>query len=756
MAVRLQMKLGVIAEPDRVMDSPDTVVVVEPSVGAVARSKGNLYLIVTSTVTSQRAAEATQLAAETIRSEYYYDESAGIRVCIQKAITSANKRLGHQRDRLGLQGDGEDGPIGIGVAVVRGNELYVGTIGPAEAYLIRQARLSTLPDPHRERGLPTRDLEPDVWRGEISVGDSLVLVSPNVMKRLGPDELKDAMVTLHPQPAMEHLHHRFVAADGSASDGMIAIEATEVASTQKARTLVPVRPSEPLAGTPDRSPIPLADNVTDGVAAVQASAFRARAAAGGAFDRLVLRLQDLLPRRRTAYRRVTPAAAKRETQRRAAIAVLALVTVTGGLFGVVWAVGGQGQGRDLASLTAGQAALRMAQDNLAAVSGPGIDLIRDDRPKALELLSQAYGALDDAAANGIPPSTIKPFRDEAVAGLDRIYGVVPVAATVLRAFTGGDTTPDVGSMILGPGGAPFVLDRATKSVYRIDPATKVAALIFREGTNAAGGVEAAPKMMTLGASRDLLIVDEQNVLWRWRPANDKGAGTTTRVRVSDSAGWGDDIQAIGTFLRDASAGLYNLYVVDPSEEQILVYYPASDGAGFPADAIDRLAVARDLSAVEALYIDSDIFVTDDGSIVRFVDGRAEGWETDELPDSLLREQPQYSLLASASEKRTGVLYAYDRANQRVVAIDKGKGTYLEQYRLAGNAPGWEDLRGMYVVLAGEDAPATLVWANNEGLYTSILEAVPEGASSPSPSAPGSGVPASGAPPPASPPASTTP
>ena len=57
MAVRLQMKLGVIAEPDRVTDSPDTVVVVEPSVGSVARSKGNLYLLVTSTVASQRAQE---------------------------------------------------------------------------------------------------------------------------------------------------------------------------------------------------------------------------------------------------------------------------------------------------------------------------------------------------------------------------------------------------------------------------------------------------------------------------------------------------------------------------------------------------------------------------------------------------------------------------------------------------------------------------------------------------------------------------
>ena len=33
MAVRLQMKLGVVAEHDRLPDSPDTLVVVEPSVG---------------------------------------------------------------------------------------------------------------------------------------------------------------------------------------------------------------------------------------------------------------------------------------------------------------------------------------------------------------------------------------------------------------------------------------------------------------------------------------------------------------------------------------------------------------------------------------------------------------------------------------------------------------------------------------------------------------------------------------------------
>src|SRR3954467_15702340 len=265
MAVRLQLKLGVVAEQDRLRDSPDTVVVVEPSVGSIARSKGHLYLLVTSRLSNARAAEATRIAAETIRNEYYYDESAGIRVCLEKAIASVNKRLAHQRDRLGLgSASNGNGPIGIGVAVVRGNELYVATVGPAEAYLIRQARLSTLPDPHRERGLPAGELEPDVWRGRHTVGGDPVPVSPNVVARLGADELKDAMLTLHPQPAMEHLHHRFLTGDGAGSDAMIAFEATEVASTQRSRTLVAVRPAEPLAGAPDRSPIPLADNVTGG------------------------------------------------------------------------------------------------------------------------------------------------------------------------------------------------------------------------------------------------------------------------------------------------------------------------------------------------------------------------------------------------------------------------------------------------------------------------------------------------------------
>jgi hypothetical protein len=738
MAVRLQMKLGVVAEHDRLADSPDTLVVVEPSVGSVARSKGHLYLLVTSRISSRHALEATRLAAETIRNEYYYDESAGIRVCLQKAIGTANKRLAHQADRLGLKATDGNGPIGIGVAVVRGSEMYVATVGPAEAYLIRQARLSTLPDPHRERGLPSGALEPDVWRGEISVGDSLVLVSPNVIAKLGADELKDAMLTLHPQSAMEHLHHRFVAADGSGSDGAIAFEATEVSSTSRARTLVPVRPAEPLAGAPDRSPIPLADNVQAAGIAVSAAAGNARTAAGGAIERTFTRVQDLMPRRKPAYRRVTPLASRRETQRRAALAVLALVVVVGGLGLGVYAFGGNSPQQAISSVNAGQKALDKARADLAKVSGSGIDLVIDDPTQALKLLTDAHQQLEIAQAAKVGATVVAPLLAQTNAGLDRLYGVVPVASTRVYAFKAAESAApiDLGAMVRGPDGNPYVIDRSTKTVYRIGLKTKAATVVVKAGQKNKSGTVGTPRFLGAGGP-DLLILDSKNVLWRWRPADDTGKGTLTKVTLDGAASLGDDILGINTFLKDEARGLYNLYIVDPSEQQIRAYSPAADGSGFPAKYIPWLSTARDVSKMGSTYVNGDLYAVDGGKLLRFVMGKSDGWDAKAPPDSLLRPAPDYILVSGEvpfinDQKRSGNIYAFDKASSRLVALAKADGKYQAQYRLAGGARDWTDVRAMYVIAGGESQPATLVWMSRDGVNQAILVAVPDTAPQASP------------------------
>ena len=746
MAVRLQMKLGLVPEADRLPDSPDQMVVVEPSVGSVARTKGALYLLVTARGTGSRITEATAAVADTIRAEYYYDESAGIRVCMRKAIQIANKKLAHQRDRLGMGPHDTDGPIGVGVAVVRGNELYVATVGPAEAYLIRQARLSTLPDPHRERGLPTAELEPEIWRGEISVGDSLVLVSANMAAQIGPDELKDAMLTLHPQSAMEHLHHRFVASDGTGSDGAVAFEATEVAATQKQHTLVPVRPPEPHAGAPDRSPIPLADEVTGGVAAVRAGAGRARTAAGGLLGRLTMRAQDLLPRRSTAHRRVSPVSSRRDAQRRAAFAILAFVVVVAALgLGVYFFGSRGGDGPRIDSVTAAERAFQQAQADLAQVFGPGIDLVRDDPEKAKRLLSDAFQQLQTAKDKGIAETTIAPLRSQVLAGFDRIYRMVTVASSVLFSFEKSIPRANLTALVSGPDGAPYVIDKTTRTVYRLDLKAKKATVVLRNGQVVGGTKAAEPKMLATGGL-DLLILDTKNVLWRWRPADTKGTGTLSRVLVNGSSGWGTDVRAIGTFLRgDPEQALYNLYVVDPSEKQILRYSPAADGSGYPAAPTGFLATAQALDDVDGMFIDGDVYLAEGGAMKRFVAGQAGGWQAAEPGDTLVRPSPRYVDLTSPAARQAGLLYGYDQPNARIIAIDKASGAFKEQYRVTLD-PGWKDMRGMYVIPGADGDPATLFWIEARRLLSSVLKPVavpapgasaaarPSGAASPAVSA----------------------
>ena len=351
---------------------------------------------------------------------------------------------------------------------------------------------------------------------------------------------------------------------------------------------------------------------------MSAAADSARVVAGNAMERLIARLHEVLPRRKPAYRRVTPLASRRETQRRAAIAVIALLVVVGSLAMSVWAFGGQRQQQAISSVNAGQDALDKAKANLALVSGPGIDLIEDDRDQAIQLLTEAYDQLDTAEDARISARVVDPVREDVTALLDRAYGVVLVASTPLFTFTPAEGAApfDLRTLVRGYDSAPYVIDRATNAVYRVDLKRKRATNIARNGRSVGNLKMAAPQFLSVGG-RDLLILDAKNVLWRWRASNDSGKGTTNRITVNGSTGWGDDILAIGTYLRDASRGLYNLYVIDPSEQQIRHYPPASDGGGFPAKSSAWLATARAVDKMTSLYIDGDMYITENGVLDRY-------------------------------------------------------------------------------------------------------------------------------------------
>ncbi|MEP7158830.1 MAG: hypothetical protein ABI797_05345 [Chloroflexota bacterium] len=721
MASRLALKYGLVAEEDRLSSSSDALLVTEPTTGSKARTKGSLYLITTARSASGKTRDACRLVADQIRREYYYDESAGIAIVLGKAVRAANKRLRHAREGSGLA----QGAIGIAVAIVRGNELYVATCGDADAYLIRSARL-LMPEHESGGGLPAADsLHVDVWRGEFSVGDSLVLCSRNLVEVVGTEELKNALVTLHPQSAVEHLHHLFVAAGGEGSDAVLAMEATEVSLTKVEHRLVPVSPAEPLAGAPTNSPIPLADQFAGAATAVQERAGAARSAVSEGFSGVLGRVLDLPPRRRTSYRRITTTTSKRETQRRAAIAALAFIGLVAALGIGLWYWQPLRNENPIDRVTEGENALAAAVDKANSVFGPD-DLLHKDPDAAREALQGAWADLAIAREARVDPPTIAQLDAQIRPGLDQLYLTYTVTGTQLYAAPAGVEITD---LTRGPDEAAYAI--AGAAVIRVDPTTGNVATIVQPGAGAGQGI-GTPRLLARGGP-DLLILDEAGALWRWRPSDSEGGGTLGPIRVAGEQVWDESVVDFETFVINSDLGFYRIYVPYPQTSQVLRYDPTADGSGFSAPAPYFVSESVNVATFRQLYIDGDVYAVETDNLEHYFNGRATGFSLDPPPDAEdLRPGHDYALLGATGTRSSGDLFVWDRLWSRLLIYDKAEGAYAEQYLAASGAPQLADIRGMYIVDQGEVEPPILVWALPDGIYQAILEPTEEPTPSTSP------------------------
>src|SRR5450759_479353 len=727
MAVRLHMNLGVVAESQRLPDSADTVIVVEPNIGATSRTKGNLYLLVTATG-GRKLRAATKIVAEQIRDDYYYDLSAGISGCLRKAVQAANKVLLHSPERP-TAGPGEPHSIGLALAVVRGNELYVATLGPAEAYLVRQARLLTLPEPSPDSGLPAVDIDgPDVWHGEIAAGDCLILMSPNITRRIGLGPIQDAVMQLHPQAAVEEIHRQFGSGSlgSTGGDGILFVEASEVASTHKVAPLKPVWPGDSMAGAPERSPIPLADVVSGSVATVQMSARHAQVAADGWLRRGVYSIFDRMPQREMSRGRVMPMIVRRERQQRAAIAVVGLLAIITLIVSGMFFFSGANQHDNIDSQQKAQQAFAQAKSDIAAVYGKVPDLLSNDPKKAGDYLKHAYAQLKVAQDNGYPPAQLTDSQDQVTAGLNRFYNVTTIQPEVVASLG----TDDLTGAVLGPpaDGAAYVLDKTVGTVYRIslDTGAKLPVVEVGHAPTNGGSIVGNPRLLATGGS-DVLVLDDFNSLWRWRPADKTGRGSLIKVNIPDNTSWGNGARAIGTFVVNPVLGQYNVYVVVPSANQILKYQTALDGSSYPKETrANYLSVGQDLNSVDDMYIDGKIYLVDGGNIVQYELGQAgHGWSVDvpaDTKDGLLRPHaPKYTrLTADNSAQDQGTFYAYDGPSRRVVAFKKSDGTIVGQYIVPPTMNWFSALTGMSVVPGVGTASPTLYWTEGSNLMRAYL------------------------------------
>jgi hypothetical protein len=743
MAVRLQMNVGHVAGERRLPDSADTVSIVEPVIGSTSRTKGSLYLLVTGDG-GRKLRDATKAVADRIREDYYYDLSAGISVCLRRAVNAANKALMHLPDRPVVE-HGEPPPIGIALAVVRGNELYVATLGPAEAYLIRQARLLTLPDADPESGLPSEELDgPEVWHGEITMGDCLVLVSPNVTRRIGLGPLQDAVGQLHPQAAVDQIQRQFGSGGLGATggDGMLIVEATEVASTHRASPLKPVWPNDALAGSPERSPIPLADTVIGGVAVVQSTAHQAQLAADGWLRRGVYSLFDRMPERTVRRGRVTPMIVRRERQQRAAVAVIGLLSVIAIVGTAMWFFAGPSQSEKVDTQVSSQQAFQKAQADVSSVYGSGRNLVATDPKTAYGYLKDAYQNLTFAHDHGYADSAdVTSLLATVTSGLNIYYGVTMIQPQVVASWA----TDQLTAGVLGPDGAAYVLDNTVGTVYRVDlgSGTKLPMMWAGEPPTAGAGIVGHPRLLTTGGP-DVLILDDFNTLWKMKPDQIDKAGRRTLIKINipDNANWGVGSRAIGTFIVNPKLGQYNIYVAVPAMNQIMKYPPAADNSGYPSgDKAPYLLVTQDLSSVDDMYVDGNLYLLQNGQITRYETGGVVRTWSAKLPADtadkaqLLRtHKPVYTRIAADNGAQDqGTFYAYDSFNRRIIAIRKSDGLVVGDYMVGAGEPWLSDVRDLFVTTDIDGNNPVLYWIESGNLMSATLNPSGPTGASPGPS-----------------------
>ena len=298
-------------------------------------------------------------------------------------------------------------------------------------------------------------------------------------------------------------------------------------------------------------------------------------------------------------------------------------------------------------------------------------------------------------------------------------GLTTVQPQVLLSFG----TDDLASVVLGPDGAAYILDNTVHTVYRVDLKTSAKLPVLTASQPLSGGVAGDPRLMTTGG-QDVLILDNFNSLWRWRPAagSQTGRGTLIKVDIPDSSTWGASARAIGTSVVNPQIGQYNFYVVVPSQRQVLMYPPAADFSGYPtAGRASYLAVARDVSSVDDMYVDGGVYLVDGGKITRFkyeVGQTVGGWS----PADPSGPTPYYTrLTADNPAKDQGTCYAFDRAGERIVAFKKSDGSIVGQYMVPAGTPWLTALTGMFVTTGAAGTNPKLYWTESGNLMTASLE-----------------------------------
>lgn len=740
MSNRLATRIGLPAPEDRLAGALDVVRFHEPAVGALARTKGSLFLLAQVAGHEPALARAAAETLAQLERDYYYDLSAGALGALGKALAGANRRLYHQRGRLGI-------PRRSGVSVValaiHGREAHVAKLGPAAAVILRGGRMYELPPPPavreedpriRERRVAATlgealEIQPYTWQGELAPDDRLALVSRNLAQVVGVDELKHALSSLRPAAAVEHLERLFQIRGGRGSDGVLAVEITALPATATTHHLEPVRPSEPLAGLPDQSPVPLADaigrllhRIGDGWAAGQAAAGRGVLYA---FNILFA----FVPRRRPGYPRQILRTAVVEEGRRRRIGLLGMVAVAGMLAAgsTVASLPSAKPAEAIPRAEVARTAVEEAHTLIAQVEAriDGLDLIDRAPESAKEVLNGAFAALQRAAGAGISPAALERLRTRVDAGLDEIYAVArirdaSVVASLAAAFK--DVHPL--DMAVATDGSLWVTDTGRGRVIRVDPLNGELRVVYRAG-QALGSRTAGDPWLIATAATDVVLVDRQRQAWRFdlQEQEPRPLGLPGLDAIAPNS------HLLAALQHRPPLEIFNLYLVDAGSGAVDKWTPGNVVPVVYATPPEPfLEEEPDLPPANArdLFVDVNLWLLQARTVTRVNFGTPQpqaDYSLDPPPDGEVRPQLDYRILDGATVGDRELFYVYDAANARIIAFQRADGSFVRQWlapRLGPAAGVLDDVLAMSVASVA-DGPPVAVLLTPESVVRVVLE-----------------------------------
>jgi hypothetical protein len=727
---------------ERPADAFDLAVFEEPSVGALARTKGSLFVLAQLTAGSPALAKASREAIDALVHDYYYDLSAGVLVALSKALGAANRRLYHQRRRLGIP---RRSGVSIVALVIRGREAHVAKLGPASAVLVREGRMFEVPPPpavseedprvRRRRVAATLgealEVQPYEWQGGVAPDDRIALVSRHLAHTVGVDELKRALAGMRPAQAVEYLQQVFAIRGGTGSDGIVAIEITELAATATTHQLEPVRPAEPFAGLPDQSPVPLADAIGRGLHRAGDTAEGAKDAVGRGVLTLLSWILAFVPRRRPEYPRTIPRTSEREEGRRRRLGLVGMAGVAGlvALGSTVAALPSARPTDAIPRATIARDAITGAAELLRTVDEriDGADLVDRDPELATALLADAHAEIERAASVGVAASDLERLRRRVEGRLDALYLVTRVDepdVIVDLAATLDDVEP--ADMVAASDGSLWILETGRGRVLRVDPTDGSTELIYRAGQELETGEAPGDPWLMATAATDVVVIDRARTAWRI----DLAERIPRRMALNGVESLSSATSLIGALQHRPPLEIFTLYVVDPETGEIDRWSPpAVIPVTYPDPAESFLTSAPDLDPRDArdLRVDVNAWLLHADTVTRVDFGSPRDqadYSLDPPPDADLRPGLDYRLLDGATVGDREFLYVYDAEHDRLLAFQRADGAFVRQWLgAASDEPGGGvlgDVRALSVTSVA-DGPPVAYLLTADGVLRLVLE-----------------------------------